>query len=165
MPDGTIAKTPAQAGQVPASEAQDWRNNGIKVVKAGARSCDTPETLGMNREVAISGSRNGSQHLWAGTNLIRPGHPTGPHHHGALESIIYVVRGHALMRWGSRLEFITEAKAGDFMLVPPYLPHQELNASDTEDLHCVLVRSGTEEVIVNLDDLDIVDEPEWIRPE
>ncbi|MDE1176714.1 MAG: cupin domain-containing protein [Edaphobacter sp.] len=143
-------------------EPVDWRTKGIRVVKAEARSCDTPETLGMNREVAISGSRTGSSHLWAGTNRIEPGASTGPHHHGALESIIYVVRGEALMRWGDRLEFITKAGPGDFMMVPPYVPHQELNASATEELHCVLVRSATEEVVINLDGLDVVDEPEWV---
>jgi uncharacterized RmlC-like cupin family protein len=144
------------------STAVDWRTGGIRVVHATERSCETPETMGMNREVAISGSRTNSSHLWAGTNRIEPGASTGPHHHGALESIIYVVRGHALMRWGNRLEFIAKAGPGDFLLVPPYVPHQELNASATEELHCVLVRSATEEVVVNLDNLDIVAEPEWV---
>ena len=140
----------------------DWRDDGIRVVRSSEKSCDTPETRGMNREVAISGSRVGSTHLWAGTNRIEPGASTGPHHHGALESIIYVVRGNALMRWGNRLEYITKAGPGDFLLVPPYVPHQEMNASSTEELHCVLVRSATEEVVVNLDNLDIVENPDWI---
>lgn len=141
---------------------KDWRTNGIRVIHADQKSCDTPETLGMNREVAISGSRTGSSHLWAGTNRIQPGASTGPHHHGPLESIIYVVRGEAHMRWGDRLEWITRASAGDFLLVPPFVPHQELNASATEELHCVLVRSQPEEVVINLDHLDIVDTPEWV---
>ncbi|WP_424813155.1 cupin domain-containing protein [Roseococcus sp. YIM B11640] len=141
--------------------ATDWRQHGIKRVLSHQRSGDTPETMGMGRMVAISGSRNGAQRLWAGTNLIRPGAKTGPHHHGELESIIYIVRGHALMRWGDRLEFITKAGPGDWFLVPPYVPHQELNASDTEELHCVLVRSGTEEVVVNIE-VDAVAEPEWV---
>ncbi|RZU41674.1 cupin domain-containing protein [Edaphobacter modestus] len=144
------------------SQATDWRVDGIRVVRSGESSCDTPPTLGMNREVAISGSRTGSTHLWAGTNRIEAGAATGPHHHGALESIIYVVRGEALMRWGERLEWITKAGPGDFLLVPPYVPHQELNASATEELHCVLVRSGREEVVINLEDVEAVDEPEWI---
>jgi uncharacterized RmlC-like cupin family protein len=140
----------------------DWRTQGIRVVRSSEKSCDTPETLGMNREVAISGSRTGSTHLWAGTNRIEPGASTGPHHHGALESIIYIVRGQALMRWGNRLEWITKAGPGDFLLVPPFVPHQELNASATEELHCVIVRSATEEVVINLDELDIVENPDWV---
>ena len=156
MPTG-ILKTEATP-----SKQTDWRTHGIRVVRSSEKSCDTPETLGMNREVAISGSRTGSTHLWAGTNRIEPGASTGPHHHGALESIIYIIRGQALMRWGNRLEWITKAGPGDFLLVPPYVPHQELNASSTEELHCVLVRSATEEVVINLDHLNIVENPDWV---
>jgi uncharacterized RmlC-like cupin family protein len=150
MPDGVEKRPPGY-----------WRENGIRRVLSAERSGDTPETEGMGRMVAISGSRTNSSHLWAGTNLIKPGARTGPHHHGALESIIYIVHGNALMRWGDRLEFITKAGPGDFFQVPPYVPHQEINASDTEDLHCVLVRSGTEEVVINID-VDAVAEPEWV---
>ncbi|WP_426960131.1 cupin domain-containing protein [Muricoccus radiodurans] len=155
MPDGTIVKG--------AGSAKDWRTQGIRHVPAAQKSCDTPETLGMNRQVAISGSRTGSSALWAGTNRIEPSAKTGPHHHGGLESVIYVISGTAHMRWGDKLEFITEAKAGDFFLVPPYVPHQEINPSATEVLHCALVRSGTEEVVVNLTNLVPVPKPEWIQ--
>ena len=144
-----------------APTATDWRHNGIRVVPRGAKSSDTPETLGMNRMVAISGSRTNSASLWAGTNLIKPNSATGPHHHGDLESIIYVVRGEAVMRWGDRLEWITKAGPGDFLQVPAWVPHQEINASATEDLHCVLVRSGKEEIVVNIE-VDAVDEPQWV---
>ena len=140
---------------------RDWRREGIRVVRARQRSGETPETLGMNREVAISGTRTGSRLLWAGTNRIQGGAKTGAHHHGELESIIYVVHGHALMRWGDSLEFIAKAGPGDSLHVPAWLPHQELNASREEELHSVLVRSGPEELVVNLE-LDAVDEPEWI---
>jgi uncharacterized RmlC-like cupin family protein len=147
--------------QISPEQGQDWRTEGIRVVHVGEKSCDTPSTLGMNRQVAISGSRVQSKALWAGTNRIEPGSATGPHHHGELESVIYVIRGHAFMRWGNRLEWITKAGPGDFLLVPAYLPHQELNASSSEELHCVIIRSGTEEIVVNLD-LDPVAEPEWV---
>lgn len=143
-----------------APKTTDWRTHGIRVVRREAKSSDTPETKGMNRMVAISGSRTGSDALWAGTNLIKPGSQTGPHHHGALESIIYVVRGEAHMRWGDRLEWITKAGPGDFLQVPAWVPHQEINAG-AEDLHCVLVRSGKEEVVVNIE-VDAVDEPQWV---
>lgn len=143
--------------------ATDWKTQGIRVIAPHTRSGDTPDTRGMNRQVAISGARTGSQALWAGTNHIRPGTITGPHHHGPLESVIYVVSGTALMRWGDRLEFITRAGPGSFLLVPPFMPHQELNASDTEDLHCALVRSGPEEIVVNLPDIKIEPDPEWIE--
>jgi oxalate decarboxylase/phosphoglucose isomerase-like protein (cupin superfamily) len=81
---------------------------------------------------------------------IQPNAKTGAHHHGELESVIYVVRGKARMRWGERLEFTAEAGPGDFIYVPPFVPHQEINASQNEPLECVLVRSDNEAIVVNL---------------
>ena len=66
------------------------------------------------------------------------------------------------MRWGERLEFVAEAGAGDFIYVPPFVPHQEINASDLEPLSCVLVRSGQEPVVVNLD-IPVVEKPEHVH--
>ena len=97
---------------------------------------------------------------------IHPNAKTGAHHHGALESVIYVVRGHARMRWGEHLEFTAEAGPGDFIFVPPYVPHQEINASTDDPLECVLVRSDNEAVVVNLN-IDAVEAPEtvfWVDP-
>ncbi len=96
-------------------------------------------------------ARAGAEKLWAGTVVIHPMAKTGAHHHGPVESVIYVVSGRARMRWGERLEFVAEAGPGDFIYVPPYVPHQEINASDDAPLSCVLVRSGQEPVVVNLD--------------
>ncbi len=88
---------------------------------------------------------------------------TGAHHHGPVESVIYVVRGRAWMRWGERLEFFGEAGLGDFIYVPPYVPHQEINASDDQPLSCVLVRSGREPVVVNLDLPNVDPNPEPVQ--
>jgi uncharacterized RmlC-like cupin family protein len=104
--------------------------------------------------------------LWAGTVSVQPDAKTGAHHHGHLESIIYVVRGRARMRWGERLEFVAEADPGDFIYVPPYVPHQEINARTDEALECVLVRSDQEPVVINLD-IEPAERPEevrWIDP-
>jgi uncharacterized RmlC-like cupin family protein len=105
----------------------------------------------MSRTTAINFARVGAEKLWAGTVTIHPGAKTGAHHHGELESVIYVLKGKARMRWGDHLEFTAEAGPGDFIYVPPFVPHQEINAADTEPLECVLVRSGGEAVVVNLD--------------
>jgi uncharacterized RmlC-like cupin family protein len=70
------------------------------------------------------------------------------------------------MRWGDRLEFVAEAGPGDFIYVPPYVPHQEINAAPDEPLECVLVRSDQEAVVVNLD-IPVVEQPEsvyWVDP-
>ncbi|MBN8279334.1 MAG: cupin domain-containing protein [Gammaproteobacteria bacterium] len=128
----------------------DWQHDGVRVVPAGALDPNTAQTPGMDRRAAISHARVGANRLWAGTVHIHPDAKTGPHHHGPLESVIYVIRGRARMRWGERLEFTAEAGPGDFIYVPPFVPHQEINASPTETLECVLVRSDGEAVVVNL---------------
>ena len=80
--------------------------------------------------------------------------------------MIYVVRGRARMRWGERLEFTAEAGPGGFIFVPPFVPHQEINALDDTPLECVLTRSGQDPVVVNLD-IEGVADPEhvpWVDP-
>lgn len=72
-----------------------------------------------------------------------------------------MVSGKARMRWGDSLEFVAEVGPGDFIYVPPYVPHQEINASDSEPLSCVLVRSGQIPVVVNLA-IEPVEQPEEV---
>jgi uncharacterized RmlC-like cupin family protein len=128
-----------------------WKHDGVRVVRGDQLDCNTAQTPGMDRAAAITAATAGAQKLWAGTVSIHANAKTGAHHHGDLESVIYVVRGRARMRWGEALEFVAEAGPGDFIFVPPYVPHQEINASDDRPLECVLVRSGSEPVVVNLD--------------
>jgi uncharacterized RmlC-like cupin family protein len=128
-----------------------WRDGGVRIISGGELDPNTPQTPGMLRAGAITRARAGAEKLWAGTVTIHPNAKTGAHHHGDLESVIYVVRGRARMRWGEHLEFTAEAGPGDFIFVPPYVPHQEINASEAEPLECVLVRSGQEPIVVNLD--------------
>ena len=142
----------------------DWKTSGVQIIPAAALDGNTAQTPGMNRAAAITRARTGAEKLWAGTVTIHPNAKTGAHHHGALESVIYVVRGRARMRWGDRLEFVCEAGAGDFIYVPPYVPHQEINASPGEALECVLVRSGQEATVVNLsiEPAEQVEEVRWV---
>ena len=135
---------------VSASE-RNWRDHGVKIIPSAQLDLNTPQTPGMTRAAAITNARAGAHKLWAGTVTIHPEAKTGPHHHGELESVIYVVSGRARMRWGESLEYFAEAGAGDFIFVPPFVPHQEINASTDEPLFCVLVRSDQEPIVVNLD--------------
>ncbi len=146
--------------------AEHWREHGVRVVRGDALDPNTAQTPGMFRQAAISAARTGAQKLWAGTVRIDPDARTGAHHHGALESVIYVVSGRARMRWGERLEYVAEAGPGDFIFVPPYVPHQEINASPESPLECVLVRSDNEAVVVNLD-ISPAESPDavaWVDP-
>ena len=144
----------------------DWKEHGVRVIPGNSLDTNTPQTPGMSRAAAINFARVGAQKIWAGTVTIHPNAKTGAHHHGALESVIYVLKGRARMRWGERLEYVAEAGPGDFIFVPPYVPHQEINASTDEPLECVVVRSENEAVVVNLD-ITPVEKPEavrWIDP-
>ncbi len=145
------------------SENPDWKDQGLRIIRSGDLNTNTPQTPGMTRAEAISCARVGAQKLWAGTVVVQPNARTGPHHHGDLETVIYVVRGRARFRWGNRLEFVDEAGPGDFVYVPPYLPHQELNARKDEPVEAVIVRSGQEPVVINLDIPSPEDAPDTSR--
>jgi uncharacterized RmlC-like cupin family protein len=150
----------------PAPPADGWRHSGVKVVPGDSLDAGTPQTPGMSRAAAIDFARAGARKLWAGTVRIEADARTGAHHHGALESVIYVLSGRARMRWGERLEYVAEAGPGDFIFVPPYVPHQEINASPDRALECVLVRSDGEAVVINLD-IEPAEAPTsvaWIDP-
>jgi len=147
-------------------EKIDWKSNGVRIIPGDSLDQNTPQTPGMTRAAAINYARVGAQKIWAGTVRIEPNARTGPHHHGTLESVIYVVRGRARMRWGEHLEYTAEAGPGDFIYIPPYVPHQEINALAQEPLECVVVRSDQETVVVNLD-IESVEKPEavaWVDP-
>ena len=155
-----------QPHEPPPSGTVDWRHDGVRVIKGNQLDPNTAQTPGMSRAAAITHARVGAEKLWAGTVTIHANAKTGAHHHGALESVIYVVRGRARMRWGERLEYVAEAGPGDFIYVPPYVPHQEINADANGPLECVLVRSGQEPVVVNLD-IAPAEPPEsvyWVDP-
>ncbi|KAI0449194.1 RmlC-like cupin domain-containing protein [Xylaria acuta] len=135
-----------------------WKHEGVRVIPGDSLDTDTHSTPGMNRAAAG---------LWAGTVHIHVDAKTGAHHHGHLESVIYALKGRARMRWGGRLEFTAEAGPGDFIYVPPYVPHQEINASADETLECVLVRSDSEAVAINLPGIEPVEKAttvKWIDP-
>jgi uncharacterized RmlC-like cupin family protein len=145
------------------SGGTQWRLHGVRVVRASELDTNTPQTPGMNRAAAITHATAGAEKLWAGTVVIHAKAKTGAHHHGPVESVIYVVSGRARMKWGDRLEYTAEAGPGDFIYVPPYVPHQEINASDHEPLSCVLVRSGQQPVVVNLDIPNVEANPEAVQ--
>src|ERR1700687_4176787 len=136
-----------------------WKHDGVQVIPGGSLDPNTAQTPGMDRKTAINFARAGARKLWAGTVSITPNAKTGAHHHGALESVIYVVRGQARMRWGEKLEFTAEAGPGGFILVAPYVTPPGSNTRNDEPLECVVVRSDNEAVVVNLD-IDAVETPE-----
>src|ERR1700741_5598258 len=96
-------------------EPIDWKIHGVKVILGDQLDPNTAQTPGMDRAAAINLARVGAQKIWAGTVSIEPNAKTGAHHHGHLESVIYVAQGRARMRWGERLEFVAQAASGVFL--------------------------------------------------
>ena len=144
----------------------DWEHNGVRIVRSGELDLNTPQTAGMTRAAAITHASTGASKLWAGTVVVEPNAKTGAHHHGEVETVLYIIKGRARMRWGEKLEFVNEAGPGDFIYVPPFVPHQEINARRDQPVEAVVVRSGQDPVVVNLD----IPSPEessevpWIDP-
>lgn len=123
----------------------------VRVIKPGDRDASTAQTPGMHREEACGAKTVGAEHLWVGHVHVGEGVRSGPHHHGELESVIYVISGKARFRFGDKLEHTVEAAAGDFVFVPPYLVHQEINASSDVAVDMVVARSSQENIVVNVD--------------
>lgn len=128
----------------------------LRLIRAGQLSADTPQTSGMIRAAAISGPQVGSQSLWMGTTVLPPGTSSGNHHHGGSETGIYVVSGHPafVFRDPATSELTRlETGPGDFVWVPPHVPHREENASPDTEAAVVIARTTQEAIVVNLDGL------------
>ena len=126
----------------------------VHVVKPQEFDRNTAQTPGMQRAAAVSGELAGSQGIWAGVTVIEPQTTSGVHHHGKLETIIYIVSGKIVMHWGEHMEYEREAVAGDFVYVPPFAPHKETNNSPDTPSHWVVVRNAQEAIVVNLEPLN-----------
>ena len=141
-------------------QQQRWKHDGVRVIPAGALDGgNVPQTPGMDRKAAIDFARAGAQKLWAGTVTIHAGAKTGAHHHGPLESVIYVVKGRARMRWGERWNSPPRpGRETSFSCRPSCRIRRSTPAAD-ETLECVLVRSDGQATVVNLD-IEPVEKPE-----
>jgi uncharacterized RmlC-like cupin family protein len=119
-----------------------------------ALSSDTTQTSGMRRLEAISGRTVGSEKLWMGETHVSPDTASGDHHHGEAETAIYVVSGHPVFVFaeGER-EVRIETEPGDYVFVPPYVPHREENPARDEEAVVVIARSTQEAIVVNLPSL------------
>ncbi|GAC1432968.1 MAG: cupin domain-containing protein [Ktedonobacteraceae bacterium] len=130
---------------------------GVRVIKPQQFDANTPQTPGMQRVAAVSQQLAGSVGIWAGVTIVEPHVASGKHHHGELETVIYVVSGHGQIRWGNDLEFSESVEPGDFIYVPPFVPHQEINPS-AEPSHWVIVRNSQEPIVINLEPISAAQE-------
>jgi uncharacterized RmlC-like cupin family protein len=123
----------------------------VRVIHPSECDHSTAQTPGMDRSEGIGAKTVGAKGIWVGHVHVDKGVRSGPHHHGEVESAIYIVSGHARFRYGDHLEQVVEAAAGDFIFVPPYVVHQEINASREEPVDMIVSRSSQENVVVNVD--------------
>ena len=93
----------------------------------------------------ISAATAGSQHLCMHLVIIPPGGRAVAHYHDGFETTIYIIQGKAETRYGKNLEHSTINEAGDFLFIPPNLPHQPINLSDTEQVIAVVARNDPNE--------------------
>ena len=122
----------------------------LHIIKPDQRDAGTAQTPGMTRAAGVSGPTCGASGVWMGYVTNDPGFTSGAHHHGDVESGIYIISGRLTMRWGDRLEHSSEAGPGDFIFVPAQLVHQEINRSDNETVTSVVARGGSENIVINV---------------
>ena len=124
----------------------------IRVVGPEQFDSGTAQTPGSLRLAAIHSGVGIESPIWGGLFRVEPGARTGIHHHGEQDTIVYVLSGASYVRWGEVGEFSATAHAGDFLFVPAWLPHMEINPSNQVPFEWVVVRSTSKPIVVNLPD-------------
>ena len=123
----------------------------LRVVRPHERDKSTAQTPGMQREAGVAASTVGAEKIWVGHVTMAPGMTSGAHHHGPVESSIYVISGRARFRFGEKLEQQVDVGPGDFVYVPPQAIHQEINVDDVAPVEMIVARDGQENVVVNVE--------------
>ena len=127
---------------------RDWLPIGPATPEVDLHEGSTPLVRSRN----IGPSLGITSAIWGGLFEVEPGARTGIHHHGEQDTIAFVLSGRCEVRWGDRSEFSARAKAGDFIHVPAFLPHMEINPSRVLPFRWVVVRSTPVPIVVNLPD-------------
>jgi uncharacterized RmlC-like cupin family protein len=128
------------------------RHKTIRVVSPEQLDSTTAQTPGSLRLAAIHAGAGIESPIWGGLFRVEPGARTGIHHHGEQDTIVYVLSGSSYIRWGERGQFNETAHAGDFLYVPAWFPHMEINPSSEVPFEWVVVRSTSAPIVVNLPD-------------
>jgi len=124
----------------------------ISIVVPAQFDLGTAQTPGSERLAALAPNLGIETRLWGGLFIVEPGAKTAIHHHGQQETLAYVLKGESYLRWGEHGEFSALARQGDFIHVPAWLPHMEINQSQSRPFEWVVVRSEATPIVVNLPD-------------
>ncbi len=120
-------------------------------IKASEISSDTAQSEGLRRFAALSGRSVGAEKLWMGETHAAPKSASDNHHHGESETAIYVRRGNPEFVFHDGTQEVRIATApGDYVFIPPYLPHREENPDPNTPAEVVIARSTQEAIVVNL---------------
>ena len=133
------------------SDAAPAVRNRVRLIRSTELDSGTAQTDGMQRFAALSGASVGSEKLWMGETIASPSSASGNHHHGESETMIYVRAGHPefVFSDGER-EVRIQTNPGDYVFVPPLLPHREENPDPDVPAELVIARSTQEAIVVNL---------------
>jgi uncharacterized RmlC-like cupin family protein len=125
-------------------------SSAIRIIHPSEFDKGTLQTPGSERLAAVAPELGVESTLWGGLFGVNRGARTGIHHHGEQQTIAYVLSGVCEVRWGANGQFAAKAAAGDFIHVPAFLPHMEINPSDSQPFRWVIVRSTSTPIVVNL---------------
>jgi len=124
----------------------------IVVTRGGGECAGASQSGGLALATGVGPGRTPATRLWFGKASNRPGFRSLPHHHGEAETGAYVLSGRARVYFGDGYGEFVDLATGDFMFVPPFLPHLEANMSTTEELWWLACRSP-DNIVVNLADV------------
>ncbi|MFT4125427.1 MAG: cupin domain-containing protein [Gordonia sp. (in: high G+C Gram-positive bacteria)] len=120
-------------------------------VKAADVTDSTAQTTGMQRFAAISGRTVGSEKIWMGETHVAPRTASDNHHHGESETAIFIRSGNPEFVFHDGTDEVRIATApGDYIFVPPFVPHREENPDPDNPAVVVIARSTQEAIVVNL---------------
>ncbi|OBI20004.1 cupin domain-containing protein [Mycobacterium sp. E2497] len=132
-------------------KAPEATGNRVHHIKASDISSDTAQSDGLRRFAALSGTSVGAEKLWMGETHAMPSTVSSNHHHGDSETAIYVRSGHPEFVFHDGTgEVRISTSPGDYVFIPPNLPHREENPDPTSPAEVVIARSTQEAVVVNL---------------
>jgi uncharacterized RmlC-like cupin family protein len=95
--------------------------------------------------VGVSGATVGARGLSMHIVVIPPGARADPHAHRGYETAIYVLEGRVETRYGEGLRSSVVSEAGDFLFIPPGVPHEAINLSATEPARAIVSRNDPAE--------------------
>ncbi|MFC7340054.1 cupin domain-containing protein [Saccharopolyspora griseoalba] len=144
---------PDLSDPVPEERRRSLRTR-VQLVRSRDLDRNTAQTEGMRRLAAVSGELVGSEAIWMGETHVAPATASADHHHGESETAIYVVSGNPAFVFHDGTEEVRlTTEPGDYVFVPPYVPHREENPDPERPAVVVIARSTQEAVVVNLPEL------------